>query len=120
MCINKDLKTAVVRPTKSYLQKTSLFFNYRIKLYMNLIQQLFPERLVHQTKPTDILDDSPQAYRYEQNVKQICALVVANNLFSIQPNSRELLNVFTCQLATNEQTCDMLSFRQVGEQAFQN
>ena len=114
MCINKDLKTAVVRPTKSYLQKTSLFFNYRIRLYKNLIQQLFPERLVQKTKPTDILDDSPQAYRYEMNVKQICAVAVANNLFSVQPNNRELLNVFTGQQATHEQTCDM-SFRQVGD-----
>ena len=120
MCINKDLKTAVVRPTKSYLQKTSLFFNHRIKLYKNLIQQLFPERLLHQTKPTNILDDSPKAYRYEQNVKEMCALVVANNLFNVQSHGRELLNVFTGQLATHEQTCDMLSFRQVGEQAFQN
>ena len=120
MCINKDLKTAVVRPTKSYLQKTSLFFNYRIKLYKNIIQQLFPERLIHQMKPTDILDDSPQAYRYEQNVKQLCTIAIENNLFCIQPNNRELMNVFTGQLATHEQTCDMLSFRQIGEQAFQN
>ena len=118
MCINKGLKTAVARPTKSYLQKTSLIFNYHIKLYKNFIQQLFPECLVHQIKAADILDDSPQAYRFEENIKQICAVVVANNLFSVQPNDRELLNVFTGQQATHEQTSDMLSFFQVGEQAF--
>ena len=59
-------------------------------------------------------------YGYEENIKQICAVVVANNLFSVQTNGRDLLNVFTGQQATHEQTCDMLSFRQVGEQAFRN
>ena len=81
MCINKDLKTAVVHPTKAYLQKTSLFFNHRIKLYKNIIHQLFPERLIHQIRLNGILDNSPQAYRYEQNVKQLCTVAVESNLF---------------------------------------
>ena len=121
MCINKDLKTAVVRPTKPYLQKTCLFFNCRIKLYKNLIQQLFPEQLVHQLQPSDILDRSPQAYKYEENIKHMCQLVKANSLIcSDLQTGRELLNIFTGQLATNEQACDMLSFYQIGEQAFHN
>ena len=108
MCINQDLKTAVVRPTKAYLQKTSLFFNHLIKLCKNIIHQLFPEHLIHQIRLTGILDNSSQAYRYEQNVKQLCTVAVQSNLFSTQSNNRELMNVFTGQLATNEQTCDML------------
>ena len=40
MCVNKDLKGAIARPTKPYLQKTSLYFNYKIKA---LKLQLFPD-----------------------------------------------------------------------------
>ena len=69
MCIIKDLKTAVARPTETFLQKTTLFFNHRIKLHKNLVQQLFPERGASHMQPIDILDNSPQAHQYEENVK---------------------------------------------------
>lgn len=52
MCISKDLKTAVVRPTNACLQMTSLFFQYRIVAYKNLIQQLFPERFIQDAATT--------------------------------------------------------------------
>ena len=53
MCVNKDLKMAIVRPTQSYLQKTSLFLKYRITVYNNLLAQLFPQTKI---LPSQVLE----------------------------------------------------------------
>ena len=60
MCISKDMKTAVVCSTNLYLQKTNLFFNYCIKCYKNIINQLFPVHLDKQTETSSLLDSSPR------------------------------------------------------------
>ncbi len=120
MCVNKDLKAAVVRPTKVYLQKTSLFFNYRIKAYKNLMKQLFPEKFKENTTtlPT-IVDATAKACHTEENVVQMCTEIAAHSL--IPPNvqsNRGLINVFNGQSATHQQASDMLTFREIGMQAF--
>ena len=119
MCINKDLKTAITRPSQGYLQKTSLFFNYRIKAFKNLIQELFPEKFEELINPNTITDSTPHVQHCEENVQKMCALIMTNKLVSIQEENRGLLNVFTGYVATPEQTTDMLSFRQIGLEVFQ-
>ena len=93
MCINKDLKGAVVRPTEAYLQKTSLFFNYRIKAYKNLCKQLFPEKAANEKDP-GITDKSMQALKREQNIAHMCI---------------ELLNSAIVQPATSQHTIEASS-----------
>ena len=119
MCINKDLKSAVIRPSKAYLQKTSLFFNYRIKAFKNIIQQLFPTDLLEHCKLNTIIDKIPHSRHCEENIQTMCTLIIGNKQFIIQDKNRGLLNVFTNQVATPEQAHDMLSFRQIGLQAYQ-
>jgi len=81
-----------VHPTKSYLQKTSLFFNYRIKSYKALIEELFPEHQSHQINSTNnIIDDSPQAIRYELNIKRIGSTAANNSLFPTESVSKMFL-----------------------------
>lgn len=119
MCINKDLKAAVIRPTKSYLQKTTLFFNYRIKAYKNIIHELFPERDIKQTTSNTIIDSSPQTCHSEENIKQMCLFIRTKNLFVTSPTTnRGILNVFSGQKATPEQETDMINFRRIGRQAY--
>ena len=70
MCINKDVKKAVVRPTQAYLQKTTLFFNYRILAYKNFIQQLFPESKSQENPSTRALLNKTTAGKIkEENIQ---------------------------------------------------
>lgn len=57
MCINKDMNSAIVQPTKPYLQKTLHFFSYRIAAYKNMLAQLFPESEIPSQKPSQLLFD---------------------------------------------------------------
>ena len=55
MYINKDMKHAIVHPSKAYLQKTSLFLRFRIAAYKHLQQQLFPTKLSKEPQNTGMI-----------------------------------------------------------------
>ena len=95
MCINKDLKGAVVRPTNAYLQKTTLFFNERIRAFKNLQQQLFPEKHTTNTQPISTFTDTKISHQ-EENIRQMCAEIKKHKLFQLQQTTnRGIINVFT-------------------------
>jgi len=121
MCINKDLKAAVVRPTDAYLQKTTLFFNDRIKAYKNLIEQLFQGKNKTNTDYNSITDTTPLSKHQEENIEQMILGIQTNQLFQFQHTStnRGIVNVFTSQKATPEQASDMLNFHRIGKQSYE-
>ena len=119
MCINKDLKAAVVHPTQAYLQKTTLFLNNRIKAYKNLTQQLFPGRTDEDLGKNDIIDCTPNGKHQEDNIEQMCSVISSKKLFDLQLN-RGIVNVFSGQKATEEQATDMLSCHKIGTESFHN
>ena len=122
ICINKDMKSAVVRPTKAYLKKTSLFFGYRIASHKNLLIQLFPdnERKEH-CEPQSIFDTTPYGNETEQNIEAVRTIICQKDLLpSTTGSNRGLVNVFSGAIATPEQAHDLLSFRKVGLQDFEN
>ena len=65
MSINKDLKSAVVRPSQAYLQKTS-FFNC-VEAYQNLMHELFPENFIGIANYNSINNTTPQAKHCKAN-----------------------------------------------------
>ena len=122
MCVNKDLKLATIRPTPCYLQKTTLFFNYRISAYKHFPKQLFLEK-TNQAKTENsksVLDSTIAASEREENIKHMCTVINNSSLLSFQTTNRGLINSFTGQRATPEQTHDMLHFRSIGAESFQH
>ena len=82
MCVNEDLKSAVIHPTTSYLQKTTLFFNYRIKTPKNIVHQLFPERTNKYIQSNTILDSTKQAGQRQCNILKMCSEIRKYELVS--------------------------------------
>ena len=112
MCVNKDMKAAIVRPTKAYLQKTSLFLRYRIAAYKALIKQVYPP-------PGDIKEPEDtllcKIKHRNENVSAMMKCIQEFNLLPPNiPSNRGLINVFSGTVATPEQRHDLLNFRTIG------
>ena len=68
MCINRDLKMAVVRPTIQNLQKTASFYSYRIKAQKQFTLELFPVNTPPDKKA--LVDFSSTTKQWNENVLQ--------------------------------------------------
>ena len=71
---------------------------------------LFPERFKEPMNHTTISDDTPYTQHCEENVRTMCGLIESSKLVSVQQENRGVVNVFSGQVATPEQSIDMMSF----------
>ena len=114
MCINKDMKCAIVHPTKPYIQKT---LSYRIAAYKNLLAQLFPNNKTPERHTEVLFDITAEVHQREENIEQMqLEISIKKLLLFSSVSSRGLLNVFTGAKATPEQSHDLLIFLQSWDQ----
>ena len=115
MCINKDMKEAVVRPTKTYLQKTSLFLRHRIDIHKALMKQLFQRPTETEDTKTTVYDNSSEVKKREENISAMISAIEECHLFPSELcENRGLVNAFSGKKSNNEQTYDLLNFRKIG------
>ena len=106
-------------PTEAmYLQKTSLSLNLRIQFTKDSLKQLFPELNNCDFHEPTIIDNSQEAAKFEEDILVMVMAISENNLLPKEVDTdRGLVNTFIKQRATPEQQHDLMSFREVGEQA---
>ena len=116
MCVNKDLKMAMSRPSISYLQKYSLFLNYRISAHKSLLCQVYP-RLNHYAPPLfSFFTDVAEIKGREDNIASMPSEIEKKCLFptACPSENNGLANKFCGIEATEAQAHDLLNFRVIG------
>jgi len=114
MCVNKDLKMAITRPTQSYLQKNSLFLRHRISVHKSLIYEIFLNLNMDGQPLFNVYTGKPAVKEREENIQAMMEEIDKAGLFtpSVQNNCR-VLNAFNQAKATPEQSFDMLNLREI-------
>ena len=112
MLINKDLKSAVVRPRKENTNCLSLYLGHRAELLHNIKHELgtpkdtLPEPTVNMM---DLQDKSAEAMKSLHNIQEMISKVTSSGLLSDRSDITQLRNPFTGKLATPEQQQDVLN-----------
>ena len=105
MLINKDLKTAIVRPNAEYMSRLSLFFTHRTKALKNLRSIIDGQKLTKgdNNPHTDFTDKSTAAQKRTENVSKMTEVIRTSSLLPPDsPENKTLRNSFTGEVATPE------------------
>ena len=117
MCINKDLKAAIVHPRPEYIDRLARYLPHRGHVLHNFQDELFPE---FAQEDRNRRDHSAAAVTKQQkerleNLKSIMAIMEKHSLLPLPTaTGRGLVNVFSGTTATEEQRRDMLQFYTIG------
>ena len=117
MLINRTCKMSIVRPSPDYVNRVAQYLPYRARALENLSKQLFHEKKMP-TETTSALSRKPDDLKKEHNIKCQLEAVSKSGCLEQSPANRGLINPFSKKVATMQQSCDLLSFRDKGQREF--
>ena len=119
MCINKDCKEFITRPSADYINRTALFIPVRAEAIKKFEGEIFADK---EKKPEVsihiFVTSKPNAKKLEENVRNQIKKLETSSL-SNQQNKSGLCHIFSPKPLTAEQTQEILSFREVGQSDYE-
>ena len=120
MCVNKECKEYITRPSGENMNRTALFLPVRAKAIKNLEKQLFADSKAKtaQSQSLGLLRKDPETKKHEVNVRaqvekiHTCSEVLPT--FQAQGSCNELRHLFKSQTIRSEQAHDLCNFRGIG------
>lgn len=117
MCINKDSKYAVVRPSPDMMEKIANFMPFRSKCLNNLKRQLSMEK---QPIDTTLPIATSRDRIADVNIEAMLDMMEESGMIGTEKSEAQLRNPFTSVVATPEQQNDLLTFRKTGQMEYEN
>lgn len=116
MKINREAKSLVVRPTEHNMHTISNSLPFRAKMMAAFDLEIFPEKR-HATS-LDIISGQPSTTlkRVGENIAAMDGAIADSKMIAFTTVNRGLMNFFSKEKATPEQSHDLLSFRKTGVQ----
>jgi len=119
MCINKDGKAYVTRPSSDNLERKAIFMPIRAKAMKQLESQLYPEKTNRAAILNSIYSSTASDKQLEINIKcQVAKL--GNSSLKLDCSESTLCHLFNSKRLTPEQEHDLLNFREIGQKEFEN
>ena len=122
MCINKECKEFIVRPSGDLMSRTAKFLPIRSKAIKNFEQQVFADKKSPPiTQITSLYTSDPECKKHEINVKaQVSKITSDSNSFPItsQTQTDLLQHLFSSKVTTPQQAHDLMNFRQIGQSEY--
>ena len=119
MLVNKDLKTTIVRPSKEYLDRMLYYYPVR-SLVLNAVKKsVLLDLDGTKNDKISVFDVAQQSIKREENINCMMTKVLSTNTLDVVDEVRPLTSM-SGQVATPEQKIDLLGFRKVGQERFEN
>ena len=121
MCVNKECKQYITRPSGEYMSRMATFLPIRAKAIKALEQQIYADK-----KPTtkeaitSMRTTDPECIKHEANVKtQVDKLQSHSLSFPSSSPSNTLQHLFSAKSITPQQNHDLMNFRQLGQTEYE-
>ena len=114
MLINKDIKAAVVRPTKEYPDRILFYFPVRSRALKQLKREVFLDYSQDSYSANSLFDLTPSARQVEENIITIKSKMNETAILSPEPVDHGLKSL-SGKHATPEQAKDLLNFWEIGQ-----
>ena len=120
MCINKDCKEFITRPSEEYMKRTALFIPVRAEAMKTFEREIFPDNKSTSETTVNIFSTTlANTKKFEENVRNQKRKLETSSLAN-QQIGIGLSHLFSKKTLTAEQAQDLVSFREIGQSDYED